>query len=167
MQPLPQGLVSPRGRGASAGWKPFSPFGLVLVTQAQSSDPQCWKPWSTSNKLLPKFGLLSNRHSLFGWRTGAYSAGKHWSCRMMLTRSQKWWLSVNQEVWFGVRATSRDTYSPQSGPSQLSSHQTFCSLSSSGAQFDCYPSRLSGTVKYDSWRLEWSKWPLGTRHLGL
>ena len=96
MQPLPQALGSPRGRGGSGS--PSSPFVLVLVAQAQSSDPQCWKPWSTFNKLLPKFGLLSNRHGLFGWRTGALSAGKHWSCRMMLTRSQKWCLSVNQVV---------------------------------------------------------------------
>lgn len=96
MQPLPQALGSPRGRGGSGS--PSSPFVLVLVAQAQSTHPQCWKPWSTSNKLLPKFGLLSNRHGLFGWRTGALSAGRHWSCWMMLTRSQKWCLSVNQVV---------------------------------------------------------------------
>lgn len=60
-----------------------------------------------------------------------------------------------------------DTHPAWEPESWLTGCCTFCSLDNSGTQFYCLPSLLFGTVKYDSWRLQWSDWRLGTRHLGL
>lgn len=77
---------------------------------------------------------------------------------------------ANQETWLRVGATSRDIYpasKPQSWPSQLSGHKTSAPWAVLVLSLIVYISRLSWTVKYDSWRFEWSVWPSGTRHLGL
>lgn len=82
-------------------------------------------------------------------------------CRQV-TRNQAF---VNQETWLRVGGTSRNIYpalKPQSWHHSLMADKPSASWAILGLNLIVYPSGLSGTVKYNSWRLEWIEWPSGS-----
>lgn len=164
MQPPHQAL---HGSKVSKSWGEATPLPFVCCKLPRSC-PQTPSTWELLNLVSPtsSFQIFSVIDSHSGLRTGVSIL--QWALELSDERKEL------EEKHLAMKKPDSesmpcppDTHPASEPESWLTGCRTFCSLDNSGTQFYCLPSLLFGTVKYDSWRLQWSDWRLGTRHLGL